>query len=45
MSNEADVLPASPTGEVSDYADTGNVIRVFEGANELAYTKPTTANC
>ena len=43
MSNEADVLPASPTGEVSDYADTGNVIRVFEGSNELAYTKPTTA--
>ena len=43
MSNEADVLPASPTGEVTDYADTGNVIRVFEGSNELAYTKPTTA--
>ncbi len=43
MSNEADVLPATPTGEVTDYADTGNVIRVFEGANELAYTKPTTA--
>lgn len=38
MSNEADVLPASPTGVVSDYADTGNVIRVFEGSNELQYS-------
>jgi len=37
LSNEADVLPASPEGTVSDYSGSGTIIRVFEGATELSY--------
>ena len=37
LSNEADVLPASPEGVVSDYTGSGTIIRVFEGATELTY--------
>lgn len=37
LSNEADVLPASPDGVVSDYTGSGTIIRVFEGATELTY--------
>jgi hypothetical protein len=37
LSNEADVLPASSEGVVSDYTGSGTEIRVFEGATELSY--------
>ncbi len=37
LSNEADVLPASPEGVVSDYTGSGTIIRVFEGATESTY--------
>ena len=37
LSNEADVLPASTDGTVSDYSGSGTTIRVFEGAAELTY--------
>ena len=37
LGNEADVLPASPEGVVSDYSGSGTSIRVFEGATELSY--------
>jgi hypothetical protein len=37
LSNEADVLPASTDGTVSDYSGSGTEIRVFEGATELSY--------
>lgn len=44
LSNEADVLPASPEGVVSDYTGSGAIIRVFEGATELDYDGIGTAN-
>jgi len=44
LSNEADVLPASPEGVVSDYSGSGTTIRVFEGATELDYDGIGTAN-
>jgi hypothetical protein len=44
LSNEADVLPASPEGVVSDYSGSGTTIRVFEGATELDYDGVGTAN-
>jgi hypothetical protein len=44
LSNEADVLPASPEGVVSDYSGSGIIIRVFEGATELDYDGTGTAN-
>ncbi|WP_019540576.1 hypothetical protein [Proteiniphilum acetatigenes] len=44
LSNEADVLPASPEGVVSDYSGSGTIIRVFEGATELDYDGIGTAN-
>ena len=44
LSNEADVLPASTDGTVSDYSGSGTIIRVFEGATELDYDGIGTAN-
>jgi len=44
LSNEADVLPASPEGVVSDYSGSGTTIRVFEGATELDYDGIGSAN-
>lgn len=44
LSNEADVLPASTDGTVSDYSGSGTIIRVFEGATELDYDGMGTAN-
>ena len=44
MSNESDVLHADSSGVVTDYADSGNVIRVFEGATELDYDGIGTSN-
>ncbi len=37
LSNEADILPASTDGTVSDYSGSGTIIRIFEGATELDY--------
>lgn len=44
LSNEADVLPASTDGTVSDYSGSGTIIRVFEGATELDYDGIGTAS-
>ena len=37
LSNEADVLPASPEGVVSDYSGSGTDIIVYEGGTRLTY--------
>jgi len=44
LSNEAHVFPASSTGAVSSYANSGTTIKVFEGANQLIYRTTTSAN-
>lgn len=44
LSNEADVIPASSTGVVSDYTGSGTTIRVFEGDTELTYDGIGTAS-
>ena len=41
LSNEAHVLPASTTGAVSSYSDSGTTIKVFEGATALTFTTST----
>ena len=37
LSNEADVLPATTDGVVTDYTGSGTTVRVFEGATRLTY--------
>ena len=41
LDNEAHVLPASATGAVSSYANSGTTIRCFEGATALAFVTGT----
>lgn len=44
VSNEAHVFPADSSGNVSSYTGSGTLIRLYEGATELAYDGVGTAN-
>lgn len=44
IENEAHVLPASTSGVVSDYANSGTKISVFEGATQLDFDGTGNAN-
>ena len=44
LDNEAHVLPASSTGVVSSYSNSGTTISVFEGATALDYDASGTTN-
>ena len=44
LTNESHVLPASSTGIVSSYSDSGTSIDVYEGATQLDYDGSGTSN-
>lgn len=44
MSNGTHTMPASASGAVTSYANSGTNIRVFEGTTELTYAASTLAN-
>lgn len=44
ISNDSHVLPASETGTISSYANSGTTLRVYEGSSELSYDGAGTAN-